>query len=151
MRKLKAWRWPVWPKHVAWYSYQINKSALTGWSYIKLFWAVRTILCPCFETPAHGTCNESIEPRLGLLGYDAVLFGRYVPLFWRNLLPQSLCCKVENIILLWTIQREDLKVCTRFIWLIVGHVIQCWECSNWRFDSAQWRAWLDYVQCKWAL
>jgi hypothetical protein len=35
MIKLKAWGWPVWPKHVAWYSYQTNKGVLTEWFYIK--------------------------------------------------------------------------------------------------------------------
>ena len=36
MIKLKAWGWPVWPKHVAWYNYQTNKGVLTEWFYIKL-------------------------------------------------------------------------------------------------------------------
>jgi len=36
MIKLKAWRWPVWPKHVAWYTYQANKGVLTEWFYTKL-------------------------------------------------------------------------------------------------------------------
>ena len=36
MITLKAWRWPVWPKHVAWYSYQTNKGVLTEWFHIKL-------------------------------------------------------------------------------------------------------------------
>jgi len=36
MIKLKAWRWPVWPKHVAWYSYQTNKGVLTEWFYINI-------------------------------------------------------------------------------------------------------------------
>jgi len=34
--KLKAWGWPVWPKHVAWYNYQTNKGVLTEWFYTKL-------------------------------------------------------------------------------------------------------------------
>jgi len=34
---LRAWRWPVWPKHVAWYSYQTDKGVLTEWFYIKLY------------------------------------------------------------------------------------------------------------------
>jgi len=36
MIKLKAWGWPVWPKHVAWYNYQTNKGVLTEWFYTKL-------------------------------------------------------------------------------------------------------------------
>jgi len=36
MIKVKAWRWPVWPKHVAWYNYQKNKGVLTEWFYTKL-------------------------------------------------------------------------------------------------------------------
>ena len=36
MIKLKAWGWPVWTKHVAWYNYKTSKGVLTEWFYTKL-------------------------------------------------------------------------------------------------------------------
>ena len=42
--KFKAWWWSIWPKHVAWYSYQNNKGVLTKGFIYKLIVLFTTTL-----------------------------------------------------------------------------------------------------------